>query len=71
MAIFRPNTLTIGEDKIDLSKKNLGSADVALVAVWLQRPEVSAAINSLALGSNTWIRDEAMVQLLDGLIDVT
>eukprot|EP01046_Picozoa_sp_COSAG06_P011050 COSAG06_NODE_621_length_13727_cov_26.487893_2_plen_935_part_00 len=44
-------TLTAGEDQIQLSKKNLGSADVALIAAWLQRPEVSAALNSLTIDS--------------------
>ena len=39
----RPQTymLTVGEEKIDLSSKNLGPADVNLIAVWLQRPEVN------------------------------
>eukprot|EP01043_Picozoa_sp_COSAG02_P024776 COSAG02_NODE_1367_length_13033_cov_31.905900_5_plen_1427_part_01 len=45
----RTYTLTVGEEKIDLSQKNLGSADVALVAAWLKRPEVSAALNSITL----------------------
>ena len=45
-------TLTAGEDQIQLSEKNLGSADVALIAAWLQRPEVSAAMNSLTLDMN-------------------
>ena len=41
----RPQTymLTVGDEKIDLSSKNLGPADVNLIAVWLQRPEVMAA----------------------------
>ena len=38
----KPYTLTVGEDQMELSSKNLGPADVALVAAWLQRPEVSA-----------------------------
>eukprot|EP01043_Picozoa_sp_COSAG02_P020248 COSAG02_NODE_994_length_15358_cov_42.651812_12_plen_297_part_00 len=45
-------TLIAGEEKINLSKKSLGSADVALVAAWLQRPEVMAAIARLVLDSN-------------------
>eukprot|EP01044_Picomonas_judraskeda_P011553 COSAG03_NODE_1584_length_3837_cov_19.773408_4_plen_850_part_01 len=45
-------TLTAGEEKIDLSQKNLGSADVALLTVWLQRPEVSGALNSILLSGN-------------------
>eukprot|EP01047_Picozoa_sp_COSAG01_P056142 COSAG01_NODE_6332_length_3731_cov_7.563051_2_plen_121_part_01 len=63
-------TLTTGEPALDLSSKNLGRADVNLLAVWIQRPEVNAVINSLAVGSNP-IGDEAMVQLLDGLKDVS
>eukprot|EP01046_Picozoa_sp_COSAG06_P036160 COSAG06_NODE_3960_length_4717_cov_11.330446_4_plen_884_part_00 len=42
-------TLTAAEDKIELSKKDLGSADVALLTAWLQRPEVSAAVTKLVL----------------------
>ena len=34
----RTYTLTATEEKIDMSKKNLGSADVALVAAWLCGP---------------------------------
>eukprot|EP01044_Picomonas_judraskeda_P003939 COSAG03_NODE_337_length_8860_cov_33.996690_2_plen_816_part_00 len=48
----RTYTLTVGKEEIDLSKKNLGSADVALVASWLQRPEVSAAVDAVAIGGN-------------------
>ena len=48
----RTYTLTTGEEKIDLSKKNLGSADVALVAAWLQRPGVMAAVARLSLSDN-------------------
>ena len=39
--------LTAGEDQIQLSEKNLGSADVALLTAWLQRPEVSAAVTKV------------------------
>eukprot|EP01044_Picomonas_judraskeda_P006943 COSAG03_NODE_719_length_6112_cov_89.744553_3_plen_1095_part_00 len=45
-------TLTAGEEKIDLSQKNLGSADVTLLAAWLQRPEVTAAVEAIAIGGN-------------------
>ena len=45
-------TLTAGEQKIDLSLKNLGSADVALVATWLKRPAVSAVVARLSLSGN-------------------
>eukprot|EP01048_Picozoa_sp_COSAG05_P019630 COSAG05_NODE_3125_length_2304_cov_12.837188_1_plen_447_part_00 len=45
-------TLTAGDVSIDLSSKNLGSADIALLTAWLQRPEVSAAIASLSLKGN-------------------
>jgi len=45
-------TLTTGEDTIDLSKKNLGPADVALVATWLQRPEVMAAVTSVGVSTD-------------------
>eukprot|EP01046_Picozoa_sp_COSAG06_P031396 COSAG06_NODE_3053_length_5914_cov_126.204643_2_plen_1719_part_00 len=64
-------TLTASEDKVQLSQKNLGSADVALLTAWLQRPEVSAAAARLSLGSNPRIGDEALVQLLDALKDVS
>eukprot|EP01043_Picozoa_sp_COSAG02_P057728 COSAG02_NODE_7058_length_3205_cov_1.679652_2_plen_923_part_01 len=50
-------TLTAAEDKIDLSSKNLGSADVALVVAWLQRPEVRAALNSLTVDSTGDTKD--------------
>eukprot|EP01044_Picomonas_judraskeda_P007909 COSAG03_NODE_875_length_5530_cov_16.331615_1_plen_235_part_10 len=45
-------TLTAGEEKIDLSQKNLGSADVTLLTAWLQRPEVTGAINFLKCANN-------------------
>eukprot|EP01046_Picozoa_sp_COSAG06_P011380 COSAG06_NODE_648_length_13415_cov_83.005783_5_plen_1504_part_00 len=45
-------TLTAGEDQIELSQKNLGSADVALLTAWVRRPEVSAAISSVVISSN-------------------
>jgi hypothetical protein len=40
-------TLTAGEDQIELSQKNLGSVDVALLTTWLQRPEVIAAVTKV------------------------
>ena len=46
-------TLTLGDEKIDLSSKNLGPADVALVAAWLQRPEVRAAVADLNVSEAT------------------
>eukprot|EP01047_Picozoa_sp_COSAG01_P069630 COSAG01_NODE_10354_length_2186_cov_1.979396_1_plen_74_part_10 len=45
-------TLTVGDKTIDLSQKNLGPVDVTLVTVWMQRPEVSAALASLILDRN-------------------
>jgi hypothetical protein len=42
----------VGETAIDLSSKNLGAADVNLLAVWLQRPEVIAALNTIRVGMN-------------------
>eukprot|EP01046_Picozoa_sp_COSAG06_P048861 COSAG06_NODE_7391_length_2521_cov_2.207680_1_plen_565_part_01 len=48
----RTYTLTASEKTIDLSSKNLGVADVNLVAVWMKRPEVSAAVEALAVGAN-------------------
>ena len=42
-------TLTAGDVSIDLSSKNLGSADIALLTAWLQRPEVSAALSERTL----------------------
>eukprot|EP01043_Picozoa_sp_COSAG02_P016994 COSAG02_NODE_760_length_17479_cov_23.555178_16_plen_1224_part_00 len=49
----KPYTLTTCTEIIELSSKNLGPADVALVATWLQRPEVSAALTSIALDGCT------------------
>ena len=40
----RSYTLNMGEETIDLTKKNLGPADVTLLTAWIQRPEVSAAL---------------------------
>jgi hypothetical protein len=48
----KPYTLTVGEETIDLSSKNLGSADVNLLVAWMHRPEVSAVIEALAIGAN-------------------
>eukprot|EP01043_Picozoa_sp_COSAG02_P065220 COSAG02_NODE_9775_length_2114_cov_1.718610_2_plen_563_part_00 len=48
----RTYTLTTTEENINLSKKNLGPADVALVAAWLQRPEVSSAVKKVTLSKN-------------------
>ena len=62
----RTYTLTVGEEKIDLSQKNLGSADVALVAAWLQRPEVSAALNEVNVAFNQ-IGVEGGIALRDAL----
>jgi hypothetical protein len=45
-------TLTASEEKVDLGQKNLGSADVALLTAWLQRPEVMAAVERVTLKSN-------------------
>jgi len=45
-------TLTAGEESIDLSSKNLGAADVNLLTTWLQRPEVSAALNKISVRMN-------------------
>eukprot|EP01048_Picozoa_sp_COSAG05_P014033 COSAG05_NODE_1553_length_4572_cov_80.241672_2_plen_547_part_00 len=42
-------TLTAGDVSIDLSAKNLGPADIALLTAWLQRPEVSAAVKKINL----------------------
>eukprot|EP01047_Picozoa_sp_COSAG01_P045753 COSAG01_NODE_4240_length_5212_cov_12.697242_4_plen_594_part_01 len=48
----RTYTLTAGEETIDLGQKNLGPADVTLLTTWIQRPEVSAALNSLNMSGN-------------------
>eukprot|EP01044_Picomonas_judraskeda_P005078 COSAG03_NODE_464_length_7697_cov_3.596999_2_plen_1099_part_00 len=48
----RTYTLIVGEKTIDLISKNLGVADVNLVAIWIKRPEVSAAIARLTLNGN-------------------
>eukprot|EP01048_Picozoa_sp_COSAG05_P015084 COSAG05_NODE_1776_length_4111_cov_87.186174_2_plen_817_part_00 len=42
-------TLTAGDVSIDLSSKNLGFADIALLTAWLQRPEVNAAVKKINL----------------------
>ena len=47
----RTYTLTVGKEMIDLSKKNLGLADVALVVAWLKQPEVRAAVEAIAVGA--------------------
>ena len=61
----RTYTLTVGEENIDLSKKNLGPADVALVVVWLQRPEVSATLTKIDIrGANI---DEEVLATLKGV----
>ena len=55
-------TLTAGEQTLDLSRKNLGPADVKLLSKWMQRPEVSAALTELNVLQNR-IGDEAMQAL--------
>ena len=45
-------TLTAGETSIDLSQKNLGSADVTLLVAWVQRPNVIASLTSCCLLHN-------------------
>jgi hypothetical protein len=42
-------TLTANDETIDLSSKNIGSTDLALVAMWLQRPEVSVAVKVIIM----------------------
>jgi hypothetical protein len=56
-------TLTAGEEKIQLSQKNLGSADVALLTAWLQRPEVSAALTELDVRRNKALDEAALAEL--------
>ena len=56
-------TLTVGEKTIDLSAKNLGAADVNLVAVWMKRPEVSAALTKVDVRGNNRL-DKAAVDAL-------
>eukprot|EP01048_Picozoa_sp_COSAG05_P019659 COSAG05_NODE_3140_length_2291_cov_23.235401_1_plen_331_part_10 len=46
-------TLTAGDVSIDLSAKNLGPKDVALLTAWMQRPEVSAAVKMINLSGCT------------------
>eukprot|EP01043_Picozoa_sp_COSAG02_P012540 COSAG02_NODE_484_length_21389_cov_9.202583_9_plen_1163_part_00 len=64
----RTYTLTTGEEKIDLSQKSLGSADVALVATWLQRPEVSAVVTSINCLANKFGEDDlaTLVTAIEG-----
>eukprot|EP01047_Picozoa_sp_COSAG01_P024917 COSAG01_NODE_1555_length_9928_cov_20.399837_10_plen_449_part_00 len=38
-------TVTMGEETIDLSQKNLGPVDVTVLTAWIQRPEASATVN--------------------------
>ena len=60
-------TLTAGEEKIDLSQKNLGSADVTLLTVWLQRPEVTAAVASMTLDDNKTIGATGADSLMESI----
>jgi hypothetical protein len=59
-------TLTAAEDKIELSQKNLGRADVALLTAWMQRPEVSAALNEVSIAFNP-IGTDGGIALRDAL----
>ena len=63
----RTYTLTVGEEKIDLSQKNLGSADVALVTSWLKRPEVSAVLARLNLKNNREISASGADPLMESI----
>eukprot|EP01047_Picozoa_sp_COSAG01_P028039 COSAG01_NODE_1871_length_9009_cov_5.036139_5_plen_1198_part_00 len=56
-------TLTAGEANINLSQKNLGPADVTLLTGWMQRPDVSAAIEKVNVPGWT-VTPEAAAQLL-------
>jgi hypothetical protein len=56
-------TLTTAKDKIKLSQKNLGSADVALLTAWVWRPEVSAALTELDVRGNKALDEAALVEL--------
>eukprot|EP01047_Picozoa_sp_COSAG01_P053117 COSAG01_NODE_5657_length_4114_cov_58.182565_2_plen_227_part_00 len=56
-------TLTAGEANINLSQKNLGPADVTLLTGWMQRLEVSAAIEAVNV-SGCDVTPEAAAQLL-------
>ena len=53
-------TLTAGEDEIQLCEKNLGSADVAVIAAWLKRPEVSAALTKVDVRGNKELNKAAV-----------
>eukprot|EP01047_Picozoa_sp_COSAG01_P008155 COSAG01_NODE_317_length_18969_cov_378.101219_17_plen_1851_part_00 len=57
-------TLTVGEPTIDLSSKHLGPADINLLAVWMQRPEVGGTITSLTVKS-TGDMDDTKVYTLN------
>eukprot|EP01047_Picozoa_sp_COSAG01_P082332 COSAG01_NODE_16768_length_1206_cov_2.324300_1_plen_303_part_10 len=43
----KPYTLNVEDASIDLSSKSIGSADTILLAAWIQRPEVSAAVTDV------------------------
>ena len=45
----RTHTLNVGEEAIDLSAKNLGTADVNLLSVWMQRPEVISSLTKVVI----------------------
>ena len=65
--MFDPSPLLrVGEEKMELSNKKLGSADVNLVAAWLKRPEVSAVVTSMTLESTGDMSDQKTYTLTGG-----
>eukprot|EP01047_Picozoa_sp_COSAG01_P030871 COSAG01_NODE_2167_length_8252_cov_3.073961_2_plen_1786_part_00 len=44
---IRSYTLTVGDEAIDLSSKNLGSADVDVIRAWIKKAEVNATLKSI------------------------
>ena len=55
-------TLTTSEESIDLSSKNLGPADVALLTAWLQRPKARVTLAQVDVSDNRI--DEACAKTL-------
>ena len=62
-------TYTLTSEKVLLSRKNLGSADMHLLTAWLTTP-AGAGVTSLAIESSR-IGDEAMLGLLEALKGVS
>jgi hypothetical protein len=63
-------TLTASDVTIDLSQKNLGPADVTLLTVWIQRPDVSAVVKKVALSGNALTGGEPSYNVTTKAFDI-